>query len=317
LIKRNVTVRAPASIANLGSGFDVMAVAIEGFYDLVKITALPGDFKIQVESDGFGVPSGEENLAYHVAKRFVEKYLKRRDIALYITVKKGVPPGSGLGSSGATSAAVAYGLNALFDLGLKGEDLLELAGYGEAFVAGAPHYDNVAASLLGGFVFLDLIEGKVFRYVPRESIPIGIVFPRVPGLSSTRKTAYARSILPRTIDLETHVKQSSALAKLIYGIFTGNLKAVGEAISHDLVVEPHRAKLIPHYYELKQIALSEGAYGFNICGAGPSVFLIHEDLEKLKTIVNKLRDFLRSRSFDAEAYVTSVSIKGAEIVEVV
>jgi homoserine kinase len=301
----------------LGPGFDVMAVAIEGFYDLVRITAFPGDFWIHVESNGFGVPSGEENLAYHVAKHFIEKYLKRKDIALYITVKKGVPPGSGLGSSGATSAAVAYGLNALFGLGLKEDDLLELAGFGEAFVAGAPHYDNVAASLLGGFILLDLIEGKAFRYVPKKKIPIGIVFPRVPGLSSTRKTAYARAVLPRTIDLETHVKQTSALAKLIYGILTGDLKVVGEAISYDIVVEPHRAKLIPHYYELKQMALSEGAYGFNICGAGPSVFLIHEDHEKLKTIVYKLLDFLRSRSIDAEAFVTSVSIKGAEIVEVV
>jgi homoserine kinase len=231
-------------------------------------------------------------------------------------VKKGVPPGLGMGSSGATSAAVAFGLNILFDVRLSDEELLRLAGVGEAFVAGTPHYDNVAASLFGGFVLLDLVKGGVLRYVPKKRIPIGIVAPRLHELSRSRKTAYARFILPKTIDLETHVKQSSAIAKLIYGIMMEDLKILGEAVTSDLVVEPHRAKLIPYYYELKHIALSEGAYGFNICGAGPSVFLIHEDVEKLKIITNKLRDFLKSKGVEAEAFVTTVSFKGAEVVEV-
>jgi len=313
-----VVVKSPATIANLGPGFDVVAAAIEGLYDVVEVSVLPGGGEVIVESRGFNVPSGRYNVAYHVAKHFIERYLEKRSVDIHIVVNKGVPPACGLGSSGATSAAVAFALSVLFkDVHLSVRELLELARVGEAFVAGSPHYDNVAASLFGGFIILDLLNLKVYRYTPRRAIPVGIVIPRLPHTSEFRKTAYARSILPAEVALEAHVKQASTLAKLIYAILTEDLRLLGEAVSTDLIVEPHRSKLIPYYHELKQLALSEGAYGFNICGAGPAVFLIHEDPAKLRAIVEKLRLTLQLKGVEAEALTTFISSRGVDVIEVV
>jgi len=308
-------VRAPASIANFGPGFDVLAAAIEGLHDIIEVSSTPGLGKILVKSHGFEVPSGEGNVAYHIAKHFMEENsIDKYD--LHITIKKGVPPASGLGSSGATSAAVAYALSILFNAELDEGALLNLAGVGEAFAAGAPHYDNVAASLFGGFVILDLACNKVFRHVPKKRIPIAIVTPSLQNPVSTKKTEYARSLLPEQISLKTHVKQSSSLAKLLYGVLTEDLKIFGEAISTDYVVEPYRAKMIPFYNEMKQLALSEGAYGFNISGAGPSVFLVHEDADVVSRIAEKVKSFLGERGVKAHTFVSYISSKGVEVLEV-
>jgi len=316
IVKKKVAVKAPASVANLGPGFDVLAVAIEGLYDIVEVSLTTGSGKVYVTSQGFDIPSGEGNVAYHIARHFMEKHsISNHD--LYIVVKKGVPPASGLGSSGATCAATAFALNVLFDAGLEEEALLKLAGIGEAFAAGSPHYDNVAASLFGGLVILDLVHGKVFKYVPKRRIPIAIVMPKLKNLTAIRKTEYARSILPKHISLEVHIKQSSALAKLLYGILTEDLKVFGEAISTDYVVEPCRASIIPFYSEMKKLALSEGAYGFNISGAGPSVFIVHEDVVAVARIGEKVKSLLNERGVEAHAFVSYVSPKGAEVVEVV
>ncbi len=306
--------RAPASIANLGPGFDVLAASLEGLYDVVEVSLSPGSGEIRVESRGLDVPSGEGNVAYHVAKRFAEEFsLDSCDI--HISVSKGVPPASGLGSSGATSAATACALNLLFDAGLSEEDLLRLAGVGEAFAAGTPHYDNVAASLFGGFVILDLARGRVFRHVPRRKIPIAIVTPRVGELQGVRKTEYARSLLPEQVSLEAHVKQSSSLAKLLYGILTEDVRVIGEAASADYIVEPRRARMIPFYEDLKRLALSEGAYGFNICGAGPSVFLLHENAAAAARIAERVRAYLVERGVEARSFVSHISPRGVEVLE--
>jgi len=312
-VARRVVVKAPASIANLGPGFDILAIAIEGLYDIVEVHVAPGSSRVFIESYGFDVPSGEGNVAYHVPKRFVEK-LSVDDYDLHLVVRKGIPPARGLGSSGATSAATAYALSVALSAKLDERDLLELAGAGEAYVAGTRHYDNVAASLFGGFVILDLARGRVLRYLPKTRIPVAIV---VPDLTLPRKTGYARSLLPKQVSLELHVRQSSSLAKLLYGILTEDPRVLGEAISTDYIVEPSRARMIPFYNDVKELALREGTYGFNICGAGPSVFLLHEDPAEALRIAEKVRVYLSERGVRATAFVSHVSPRGVELLEVV
>jgi homoserine kinase len=312
--RRRVIVKAPASIANFGPGFDVVATAIEGFYDVVEVSLSPGTGRVFVEAYGFDVPSGEGNVAYHVARSFLDKF-SVREYDVYITVKRGIPPSRGLGSSGATSIATAQALNTLLNTNLDERELLYPAGVGEAFTAGSPHYDNVSASLLGGFVILDLARGVVLRHVPRKRIPIALIIPETVQVAY-RKTAYARSLLPRQIDLDTHVKQSSSLAKLIYGILTEDLKVLGEAASTDYVVEPSRARMIPFYSDVKKIALDEGAYGVNISGAGPSIFILHEDVERLVEIGEKVRDHLSKLGVRVDVHITFISQKGLELIEV-
>lgn len=304
--------RAPASIANLGPGFDILALAIEGLYDTVRITARSGSGLVRVASIGYGVPSGEGNSAYAVAREFISKHgIKNYDI--YVEVHKGIPPSCGLGSSGATSAAVAYALTKLFDLDLDSSEILYLAGVGEQHVAGSLHYDNVAASLFGGVVVVNPETREVLRYYPKIAIPLAIIVPVVPELQRARKTEYARSLLPRYIDLRTHVNQSSALAKLIYALLKDDLELLGKAISVDHIAEPSRSRIIPFYWELKELALKHGALGFNICGAGPAVFFVHRNSTELRKLAELLVGFLESKGIEVYAHTSSVFEKGVEV----
>jgi len=281
-----------------------------GLYDAVEVCVKRGQGSISVAAEGFGVPSGRENAAYAVAKWFVDK-LDLTSVSIDIRVHKGIPPSAGLGSSGATSAAAAVALAKLFNLDVSSEELVKIAGLGEEHVAGAAHYDNVAASILGGFVLIDLYKMKFRRIEPKRRVYIVVVTPST--VQPYRKTEYARAVLPKAVDLRTHVVQSSLVAKLVLALVTGDLELLGEAVSADLIAEPYRSKLIPYYNELKKLALESGALGFNISGAGPSVFAIARDEASAKSLGEILVEFLKRRNVNARYFTTYVSSRGAEV----
>ncbi|MEM4953719.1 MAG: homoserine kinase [Desulfurococcaceae archaeon] len=314
MIVGEIVVRAPASIANLGPGFDVLAVAIEGLYDQVKVRITEGSGRVHVAvEDSETVPEGPGNVAYHVAKRFLE-YYSIDGLDIHIKVSKGIPPNCGLGSSGASSIATAYALAQLLRRNTSELEILMIAAEGEAFTAGEPHYDNIAASLFGGVVLIDLVNLRVHRIKSSLPVYIGILTPR--NITTTsKKTEAARSVIPRAIDLSNYVKQISVVAKLIYALMTDNMELLGESISTDFVVEPHRSKLIPYYYELKELALKHGALGFNISGAGPSVFFMHRSRFEASIVAEKLRSFLEERGISSDTFVTKVRERGVEVVE--
>jgi len=308
---RYIAVRAPASIANLGPGFDILAASIAGLYDVVEICVKRGQGSLSVVAEGFGVPSGRGNAAYAVAKWFIDR-LGLDSVSIDIKIHKGVPPSAGLGSSGATSAATAVALAELFKPDVPSEELVKIAGLGEEHVAGAAHYDNVAASILGGFVLIDLYKMKFHRVEPKRRVDIVVVTPSTVQ-PSYRKTEYARAVLPKTLDLRTCVIQSSLVAKLVLALVTGDLELLGEAVSADLIVEPYRSKLIPYYSELKKLAFENGALGFNISGAGPSVFAVVRDEASAKRLGETLVEFLKARNVDARFFTTYISSRGAEV----
>jgi len=308
---KSITIEAPASIANLGPGFDILAMAIDGFKDKVQITIKPGSNKISIKVENSDIPENEDNVAYGVIKEAIRRY-ELHGLDFYVRIIKGVPVAYGLGSSGATAAATAYGLTLLTGLDLRPQDMVKLAGAGEAIVAGTPHYDNVSASLFGGIVLIDPITLKPYRINPIVEFWIAIIIPRIPR--ENKKTQLMRSIIPREIELHTHIKQSANIAKIIYALQFGDLKTLGEAISLDYIVEPHRAKLIPEYWELKKIALENGALGFNIAGAGPATFSIYKDKYSAQRIGMKLLRYLSDIGIKASLFITKISNTGAKIV---
>jgi len=308
---KSITIEAPASIANLGPGFDILAMAIDGFKDKVQITIKPGSNKISIKVENSDIPENENNVAYGVIKEAIRRY-ELHGLDFYVRIVKGVPVAYGLGSSGATAAATAYGVTLLTGLDLRPQDMVKLAGAGEAVVAGAPHYDNVSASLLGGVVLIDPTTLKVYKISPMIKFWIAIVLPNIPR--KDRKTQLMRSILPREIELHTHIKQSANIAKIIYALQFGDLETLGEAISSDYIIEPHRARLIPGYWELKKIALENGALGFNIAGAGPATFSIYKDKHDAQRVGRKLLKYLSSIGISASLFITRVSSSGVRIV---
>lgn len=309
---RSVTASAPATLANLGPGFDIAGMAIEGFRDKVSLE-LTGGEAIELELIGSirrGVAAEpERNSAVVAASKVLELAGKPRGFRLKL--HKGVPIGIGLGSSGASAAAAAYAANAILGTPLSMEELVKCAAEGERVACGAPHLDNVAPSLYGGFtIILDVEKPEILNIKPRKDFKVVIVTPEV--RLPENKTEYARRILPKMIGLETVVRQQASLARLIASILTGNLEMMGRAVSGDLIVEPARSIMIPGFREAKEAALKAGALGFSISGAGPSVFAVTKpnDAEK---VAEKITEAINKTGTKTSITITKPSIEGARI----
>ncbi len=311
---KSVEVSAPATIANLGPGFDIVGLAIENYRDVVHIELTDDkviSFEIVNNTSVAVASKAEENSAVISALKVMEYSGVRKGFKMKLV--KNVPVGIGLGSSGASAAAAAFAMNILLSGKLPMEVLVKSAGEGEKVACGAPHLDNVAPSLYGGFtMILDVEKPEIFNIKPSVDFSIVLVTPRVS--LPRNKTEYARSLLPKKVELETMVKQTASLTRLIVGLMSGNLEMVGRAISSDFVVEPARSIMIPRFYEVKEAALKSGALGFTISGAGPSVFALTypEDAENI--LYEVLRKF-NENDIEAKGIVAKPSWIGARIEE--
>ncbi|MEM1567468.1 MAG: homoserine kinase [Thermofilaceae archaeon] len=295
-----VVVRAPASIANLGCLFDAAAMAIEAFYDEVVAEETGGE--LRVEAEGENVPSGRMNVAYAAAQHLLTK-VYGRETGVLIRVRKGVPVGSGLGSSGASAAATVVAVNELLGIGASVAELLEAAGAGEALAAGSAHYDNAAASLLGGIVLIDPQNPRLHVVLePPSWLHVVVFFRQSPH---AQKTKAMRCILPESVSLRDASHWAFTAAAFAAGLARGIKRCISFA-SDGGIVESVRARSIPGYWEMKRAALRTGALAFNISGAGPSLFALAEE-DKLDSIVSEVMKV-------APGYrpiVTRVELRGA------
>lgn len=312
LVNASLKVEAPASIANIGPCFDIASIAISLFKDEVEVEVKEGSGNVEVKVVNKTIPEGNQNTAYGAAKSLIESY-NLNNIDVTIKVKKGIPVAAGLGSSGATAAAVTFALSKLLNIDLSNEEMVYHAGNGESIVSGTPHYDNVSASLFGGLVLVDPGTMKFIK-LKAPNFYLALITPEI-KFGSELKTKIARSILPKTIDMRTHVAQSFQVAKLVFGLLSNNLKFIGEAVSSDFIVERERSKLIPFYWEAKKLALSEGALGFNISGAGPTMFAVCSSEDTASNVAKAVSEFFISNSINASHYVTTPSQSGAKVVE--
>ncbi|RLE59106.1 MAG: homoserine kinase [Thermoprotei archaeon] len=303
---KRVTVEAVSSIANLGCMFDLVGMAIPVFRDRVTISEKSREgLKIRVNRPG--IPEGKLNVAYPVIESF-RKLIEYNDMKVEVYIDKGVPSGVGLGSSGATAAATAVALNELFGTGLSIGDLIALGGEGDRAVAGEAHYDNVSASILGGIVIVNPKNPREFFRTEPRSLEVVLFLSKGRGITKTRSM---RQVLPRGIDLSSTVYWNWTVSKFTRALIENDLKSLGEAISEGGIVEEVRAKYIKRYWEIKRAALESGALGFNISGAGPSMFAIckpgqgYRILLGIKRRIN-IEEYL-------ELLVTSVDLHGARV----
>uniref|UniRef100_A0A7J3ZJZ7 Homoserine kinase n=1 Tax=Fervidicoccus fontis TaxID=683846 RepID=A0A7J3ZJZ7_9CREN len=284
-----VSSQAPSTIANLGCLFDLGGVAVDAFWDrvIVKIEESNNE-SIQVEVRGTWkelVPEGEGNIAFHALKEaFKLSDLSFRGIRARLILEKNVPVGKGLGSSAATIASTISLAIALSKRSISETELLKPAGMLEGLLAKSPHYDNVSAALLGGLVLLGGLDLDTPVAISLEwpedlLIVLAIPFEEEVERPHESKTRRMREVLPEAVGLCENAVYNSYAILLLYGLLKRDLKLIGKAISYGGMVEKVRSKFIRGYWELKDRVLSRGAYGFNISGAGPSVFAI-SDSEK-------------------------------------
>lgn len=282
-MSKSVTVKAPSSTANLGPGFDVFGLALNAFYDQVKITKTKKGIKI-ITSDLIPL-NPQKNTAGLVALNMLKKF-KIKD-GIEIKIKKGVPAGFGMGSSAASAAATAVAINKLFNLKLDSNSLVKFAGMGERASAGTVHYDNVAASVLGGFVIVQTNPLNVIKIEPPNDLALCVSIPRL--AVPAKKTKVSRGVIPTKIRISDSILNLANAAAIVAGFMKKDSKLIGKSIV-DVIVEPARQHMIPGFKKVKKNALNAGALGVTISGAGPSVIAFstnRSNLKKISTAMNK------------------------------
>ena len=307
---KSVTVRAPCSTANLGPGFDVFGMALDAFYDEVTVTKKPKSFGIKIVSSDDIPLDPKKNTAGLVAMNMKESY-KISD-GLEIKIKKNVPAGYGMGSSAASAAACAVGINKLYNLKLTDEELVEFAGIGEKASAGTIHYDNVAASALGGFVIVKTTPLKVVKIQPPNDLVLCVAVPelKVPA----KKTKVSRGVIPKKVSLLDMIKNISNASGIVAGFSERNSELIGRSVQ-DVIVEPARKHMIPGFDKVKKNALDAGADACTISGAGPSVIaFVNVENRIMKKVGEAMKKGFKSAKVDCEIVICKPS-KGPKIIK--
>jgi len=254
-----------SSSANLGPGFDTLAIAHTAFSDLVNISPSSGDRRIELKCEGL-----PEDTTSNTAGRAVEAMYKELGLRenVRITIEKGVPKGLGIGSSGSSAAAAVTALNSSLGLELTMDELSRFAMIGEAASSGTPHADNVSASIYGGLVFVSSTAPMKVHKMKIDS-DLGILLI-IPDIQREHKTRIAREAVPKVVTMSDHIQESRRLSLLLHGLQSGDRSIITESMNDDLV-EKSRMHLFPFYPEIKRKSLENGAVGVAVSGAGPSI----------------------------------------------
>lgn len=304
---KSITVRAPSSTANLGPGFDVFGLALDAFFDEIKITKKGKGVKI-VTSDLIPT-SPQKNTAGLVAINMIQKF-KIKD-GIEIKIKKGVPAGYGMGSSAASAAATAMAINKLFKLNLDSNSLVEFAGIGEKASAGTVHYDNVAASVLGGFVIVRKNPLDVIKIDPPIDLALCVAIPKL--TIPAKKTKISRSVIPSKINISDSILNLANAAAIVVGFMKKDSTLIGKSVI-DVIVEPARQHMIPGFSKVKKNALNAGALGVTISGAGPSVIAFANKSSNLKKISSSMTKGFASANKKCDVVICKPS-KGVIVIK--
>ena len=309
--RKEVRVFAPATVANVACGYDVLGFAIDSPGDEVvaRHSDEPGLRITKITGDNGKLPLEAEKNTAGVAALDLLKHLGMLDLGIELEIYKKMPFGSGLGSSAASAVAGAYAVNCLIGEPLTKKQLLPFAMTGEASADGAWHADNVGPCLLGGIVFIrDNEELDIANLPVPKNLWAAVVHPDIEIL-----TKVARGILPTEIPLENVTQQIGNLGGLICGLIQEDYGMISRSV-HDVIAEPRRQKLIPEFYNSKRAALAAGALGFSISGAGPSVFALCEGEESAQKVGAAIEEVFSKINLGNQLYISKVKRTGVKVI---
>jgi homoserine kinase len=303
-----IKVFAPASVANVAVGYDILGFALDkpGDEIIVRFCNKPGLQITRITGANGKLPMEiEKNTAGFAAQRLLE-HLGEEKRGIEMEIHKKMPFGSGLGSSAASAVAGVMAINELLKGPLDKRALLPFAVQGEQIADGAYHADNVAPSLLGG---ITLIRSNAELDVHRLHVPRGtyatVIYPEVEVL-----TKDARGILSNQVTLEQHIQQSGNLAAFIVGLYKSDFALIQRSLQ-DLIIEPQRAQLIPHFYAVKEAALLAGALGCSISGAGPSIFALSQNSLIAAQVGEAMQKVFTDQQIRNQLFISEINQEGA------
>lgn len=313
-MREHVETWGPATVANWGPGYDLMGAAVRGMGDRVTARWEPnGTGLVRIESitgDNGKLPLDPVKNTAGVAAQEALNLMQVTDKDVVITLEKGLPIGSGMGSSAASAAAAAWAVHQLCESDLPRKALLPALLKAEETASGW-HADNVAPCLLGGFVLIQSYEPLEVLQVPApESFWVTLVKPNI-----SISTRDARRVVPQQITLKQHIQNAGNLGGMLISLCRGDVARMGRAID-DRIVEPARASLIPAFDDVKAAAQDAGAYGCSISGAGPTLFAVSDEESKAQAIADAMVETFRSKAnMECTQLVTVIDNEGARLLQ--
>lgn len=303
-----VHVFGPASLSNLGPGFDALGLCIAHLGDHLEacLTDVPGVHLEHLPGPIEWTPPSDpmRNTAVRAAE--IVRSALMPDAGILLRLRKGIPLGSGIGGSAASAVAGAWAVNKLFGCPMGKPELVEAVLGGEVEASGSRHGDNVLPALFGGLVLVSSTDPTRYRRIGLPGpLHIALVMPQVEIL-----TWQAREMLPRQVALRDAVHNAAELAFLIDAFHHGDWETVGRCIMQDRLVEPVRATLVPCYEAVRQAAMEAGALGCALTGSGPAMFALAASRESAAEVTEAMVTASRAAGVPANGVVTEANPRG-------
>ena len=304
---KELKIFAPATVANLSCGFDVLGCCLDTVGDEMIIRKNNFSELRIINITGQDLPMDpDKNVAGVAIKSFLEKLDEKQGFDIEIFKK--IKPGSGIGSSAASSAGAVFAANELMERPFQIKDLIPFAMEGEREASGNAHADNVSPALLGGFTLVKSYNPLEIIQLPvLEELRMVILHPLI-----ELKTKDSRSIIKQSINLQNAVSQWGNLGAFICSLYTRDYELLGRSLK-DEIVEPVRSILIPFYPQLEKIALANGALGFGISGSGPSVYSMCRGDEVAQQVFDAFKEFYADKNIEFDLHLSKINETGIKI----
>jgi homoserine kinase len=303
-----IHISAPATVANVSCGFDAMAFALDVPGDEIKVSKNNSGHVTISRIEGAILPFDvDKNAAGTVAVEMLKD--SGAEFGVDIQIVKKQKPGSGLGSSAASSAGIAVALNHFLGDKYSKIDLVRFAMLGEETACGAQIADNVSAAIFGGFVL-------VRSYSPLDIIPLpvpGLLYACLLHPQIEVRTEDARNVLPESVPLKSAITQWANVGGLVSGLHTDDYELIGRSVK-DVIAEPARKQFIPFFDQLQEETLKNGALAFGISGSGPTVFSLSKGEENAKKVAASMYNVYEESNIDFNISVSKINQSGATII---
>lgn len=305
---KSISIKSPATIANLVCGFDILGLALAEPYDLMHLEIREEPGLQIIHEDEHQLPTEpEKNVAGAALLALMEEMPVKKGFLLRIN--KMIKPGSGLGSSAASAAGAVYAANQLLGNIYSNDDLIRFAMFGEKLASGVKHADNITPCLLGGVTLIRSILPLDVVRLDAPEIHISVVHPQIEV-----RTSDARQILKTEVSLKQAIRQWGNIAGLVAGLMKGDHQLISRSLE-DVIIEPARSILIPGFDEVKKRSLEAGALGGGISGSGPSIFMLSEKRSTAERVTKEMEAVFRRMGIDNKTYVTQLNHQGITLNE--
>lgn len=302
-----IKVLAPATVANMVCGFDVLGFAVQEPYDemYIRLSDQPG-IRI-INEDEFNLPADpEKNVAGAALMAMLDEVPEK--IGFDLRIKKHIKPGSGVGSSAASAAGAVAGANYLLHNRFSKETLVRFAMNGEKLASGVKHADNIAPCIYGGVTLIRSILPLDIVSLSAPPLYVSIVHPQIEV-----RTSDARGILKQQVLLKDAIRQWGNIAGLVAGMLKGDYELIGRSLE-DVLIEPVRSILIPGFNAIKTTCKGAGALGGGISGSGPSIFMLSKDEATARAVEEEMQCIYKKLELEHYTYVTTINTEGIKII---